>query len=53
MADFVERNINDFNDNLTKIFNFMSINGKYRVIGSSNIKNILYNSDYDLETHFK
>lgn len=53
MADFVERNINDFNDNLTKIFNFMSINGKYRIIGSSNIKNILYNSDYDLETHFK
>jgi len=42
---------NDFNNKTKKIFNLMSINGKYRVIGSANNSDILYNSDFDLETH--
>jgi hypothetical protein len=39
---------NDFNNNLVDVFNLLSIKGKYRVIGSSSLKEILYNSDYDL-----
>lgn len=52
---FVERNIEDFKKSITNIFDLMSIEGKYKVIGSSNLKNILYNSDYDLaeEDEFK
>jgi hypothetical protein len=46
---FVERDINDFKNSIRNIFNLMTVEGKYRVIGSSNLKNILYNSDYDLE----
>ena len=42
---------NDFNNKTKKVFNLMSINGKYRVIGSANNCDILYNSDFDLETH--
>ena len=47
------RNIKDFNIKLLKEFSFLSIEGKYSVIGSSNLKNIHYNSDFDLETHFE
>ena len=42
---------NDFNNKTRKVFNLLSINGKYNVIGSANNSDILYNSDVDLETH--
>lgn len=52
-GDFlVQRNINDFLNSYQKIFNMMSINTKYNIIGSSNLKNIRYNSDYDLQNEF-
>jgi hypothetical protein len=44
-----KRKIKDFNNNLKNIFNLLSINGKYKVLGSSSIKSILYNTDYDLK----
>jgi hypothetical protein len=46
--EFVERDLNDFKNSIRDVFNLLSINGKYSVIGSSSIKNILYNSDFDL-----
>ena len=30
------------------LFNMMSVSGKYRLVGSANISNLMYNSDYDL-----
>jgi len=51
--DFIERDINDFNNKLLNKFNLMSINGYTRVIGSSNLKKIRYNSDYDLSTNLE
>jgi hypothetical protein len=48
MNSFSERKIEDFNKNISKIFNLMSINGKYTVIGSSSLRKIKYNSDFDL-----
>jgi hypothetical protein len=46
------KKFNDFNNNLTKEFYKLNIGRSIRLIGSSNKKNILYNSDYDLESHF-
>jgi len=46
--EFINRNINDFKKSIKKIFDLITIEGKYKVIGSSNLKNVLYNSDYDL-----
>jgi len=42
----------DFNNNLKQIFNFLSLSGKYNVIGSANLKSINYNSDYDLDEFY-
>jgi len=39
---------NDFNNNLTKVFNLMSLNGKYNMVGSASLKSIYYSSDIDL-----
>jgi hypothetical protein len=50
---FEERNLKDFNNKLLNIFNLMTINGKYSVIGSSVLKKIKYNSDYDLDELIK
>jgi hypothetical protein len=47
------QDINDFNNKLVNIINFISIEGKTNVIGSSNLKPIRYNSDYDLSTEIK
>ena len=41
---------NDYNNKYRKVFNLLSINGKYNVIGSASNCGILYNSDLDLET---
>lgn len=42
------KNKNDFNNNLTKVFNLMSLNGKYNMVGSASLKSIYYSSDIDL-----
>jgi len=45
---FVEKNIIDFKNSIKNIFDLITIEGHYKVIGSSALKKILYNSDYDL-----
>ena len=37
-----------FNDNIKKIFNLLTVQGTYFLIGSSDLRSILYASDYDL-----
>jgi hypothetical protein len=49
----IYQNINDFNNKLVKLINFISIEGKTTIIGSSILKPIRYNSDYDLSTDIK
>lgn len=53
MEYFDKRKINDFNNKISSIFNLLTITGKYKVIGSSSVKSILYNSDYDLDELIK
>jgi hypothetical protein len=49
MEDFFqEREIDSYVKKLKDVFNIISLSRKYKVIGSSNIKNIRYNSDFDL-----
>ena len=43
----------DFNDKLQDMFNMLSINGKYNIVGSANLKGILYASDIDLNEKAK
>ena len=45
---FQERNINSNVKKLIEVFNIISLTRKYKIIGSSNLKNIRYNSDFDL-----
>lgn len=45
---FENRDLNEFKQKIQDVFNLLTIEGKYKVIGSSALKNILYNSDYDL-----
>jgi len=46
----IYQNINDFNNKLVNIINFIGIEGKTNIIGSSILKPIRYNTDYDLST---
>jgi hypothetical protein len=45
---FKQRNIKSNLKKLIDVFNIISLTRKYKVIGSSNLKNINYNSDFDL-----
>lgn len=45
---FKERDIKSNVKKLKEVFNIISLTRKYKVIGSSNLKNIRYNSDFDL-----
>lgn len=45
---FQERDIKSYVQKLTDVFNIISLTRKYKVIGSSNLKNLRYNSDFDL-----
>ena len=38
----------DYPNNLQKIFSLLSVSGKHNVVGSANLRGVLYNSDYDL-----
>jgi len=49
----IHQDINDFNNKLVKLINFISVEGKTSIIGSSTLKPIRYNSDYDLSTEIK
>ena len=46
------KKVSDLNQNLTKEFYKLNIGREINLIGSSNKREILYNSDYDLESHF-
>jgi hypothetical protein len=45
---FQERDIKSNVKKLKEVFNIISLTSKYKIIGSSNLKNIRYNSDFDL-----
>ena len=45
------RKSNDFNNATRDVFNLMTINGKYSLLGSSNNASLMYNSDYDLQEY--
>jgi len=46
------KKVSDLNNQLTKEFYKLNIGREINLIGSSNKREILYNSDYDLESHF-
>lgn len=48
-----EKNIKEYGTKVKNIFNFLSIAGEYRVIGSASLKKIKYFSDYDLDELFE
>jgi hypothetical protein len=43
----------DFNNKLQDVFSLMSIDGRYNIVGSASLKNILYASDIDLNEKSK
>jgi len=45
---FKERDIKSNLNRLREVFNLISLTRQYKIIGSSNLKNIRYNSDFDL-----
>jgi len=54
MNDIIqERDINSNINKLKEVFNIISLTKKYKVIGSSNLKNIRYNSDFDLSDFYE
>jgi len=54
MNDIIqERQINSNLNKLKEVFNIISLTKKYKVIGSSNLKNIRYNSDFDLSDFYE
>jgi hypothetical protein len=50
---FEERDIKSNVKKLLNVFNIISLTSKYKIIGSSNLKNIRYNSDYDLSDFYE
>jgi hypothetical protein len=53
MNIFEKKTKKDYNKDVLKVFDKLTINGKYTVIGSGNLKKIEYNSDYDLQELIK
>lgn len=49
----IKQNINNFPQELQKVFHFMNISTSINLIGSSNYKNFLYIGDYDLNDYYK
>lgn len=49
MYGLQQRKNKEFNNKVINIFNYLTINGKYKLIGSANLKSTLYINDYDLE----
>jgi hypothetical protein len=49
----IEQTENNFNNKLVDVFHFLTVyNSHYFLAGSSNLRNILYNNDYDLNQQF-
>lgn len=46
-------NLNNYPDELQDLFHFMSISSNFDILGSSQYKNFIFNSDYDLNDHYK
>jgi hypothetical protein len=44
----MSRKLSDYTDVLQKLFDDMSVNHKYKIVGSANLKAIRFSSDYDL-----
>ena len=42
------KQLDDYNEDLLRNFNFLAVSSKFKLIGSASLKNILYASDYDL-----
>ena len=53
MNIFEKKTKKDYNKDVLKVFDKLTIMGKYTVIGSANLKKIEYNSDYDLQELIK
>jgi hypothetical protein len=49
----MSRKINDYNNEIKEVFNFMSITRKYKVVGSAALKSSVFIQDYDLDNMFK
>ena len=47
------KNIESFNNNLKEVFAKMSINTKYKIVGSSNILPNIFSTDYDLNNFYE
>lgn len=45
--------LNDYNNNLINTFNKISIGRKFKIIGSSSLKNNRYFNDYDIDDYFQ
>lgn len=48
MVKILKQNINYINDNITIAFKNISVDKHYKLIGSKNIRNLLYSNDYDI-----
>jgi hypothetical protein len=49
MAHYLDKKqLSDFKKKIQNVFHFLTISGKYKIIGSAALKSILYNSDFDL-----
>lgn len=44
-----KRSLNSYNKKVKKIFNLLTISGKYRVLGSASYEHIKYVNDFDLD----
>jgi hypothetical protein len=53
MVIVMERKSNDYNNSLTKVFDKLSIETKYKVLGAASLRSTLYINDYDLHDYFK
>jgi hypothetical protein len=53
MSIFEKKTKKDYSTDVLKVFDKLTINGNYTVIGSANLKKIEYNSDYDLQELIK
>lgn len=49
---FEKKDIEDFSKSVKDVFNLLSISRKYRVVGSSSLKNARFVADYDLNEVF-
>ncbi len=45
--------LDNFPEELQKVFHFLSISTNYSLIGSSSLRNMIYNNDFDLNEIYK